>query len=210
MATNVIAVVAPQPDLRWGHSLLLVASLVGIVVFATDVLKLSRIYDWLGVVTMLVTFLVVIGHAITGRVVGVLIDGRNRMSLSRLQLTLWTVLVVSAYVAAGVWNLAHGVGNLDIKVPEELWALMGISTTSLVASHLILSSDPAKPASKAGSDANASVREAAWRDLVEGEAQTNANWVDLSRVQMLFFTLTVFLAYGYALFAMFAAVDPAM
>jgi hypothetical protein len=209
MAANVITVVPPQANVRWGHTVVLIASLVGIVVFATDLLKLPRIYDWLGVVAMFVTFLIVIGYALTGRVVGVFIDGRNRLSLSRLQLTLWTVLVVSAFIAAGIWNLAHGVGGLDIKIPEELWALMGISTTSLVASHLILSSDPAKPATKAGSDANTSSKEAAWRDLVEGEAQANANYVDISRVQMLFFTLTIFVAYGYALVAMFTAVDPA-
>jgi hypothetical protein len=184
--------------------------MAGVLLLATDPFKLQRTTTWIAVAAMLVLFLIATGHGLTGRADGALIDARNRMSLSRLQLVAWTLLVVSAVITAGFWNVAHGTVGLDFKIPEELWALLGISTGSLVASHLVIKpQDPNAPdPTKAGSDRNATVNDAQWRDLIQGEAKDNASYVDLSRVQMLFFSLAVIAAYAYALNVMFGAVDP--
>ena len=71
---------------------------------------------------------------------GALIDQRNKLSLSRLQLITWTIVILSAFITAGFWNLVNfKAGPLAIALPSEVWLLLGISTTSLVGSPLILS-----------------------------------------------------------------------
>jgi hypothetical protein len=83
----------------------------------------------------------VVGHGVSGRVTGILIDNRNKMSLSRLQMLAWTILVLSAVFVAAVSNLGLGpVGTaLSIAIPTEILVVMGISATSLVGAPLILS-----------------------------------------------------------------------
>jgi hypothetical protein len=80
----------------------------------------------------------VAGHGITSLWRGLFIDERNFISLSRLQTGVWTVMVVSAFVTAGLVNLRVEESEpLDIALPGELWALIGISATSLVGTPLI-------------------------------------------------------------------------
>jgi hypothetical protein len=98
---------------------------------------------WIILMALLAVTLVLIGHGITGRFEGFLIDTRNKMSLSRLQLILWTIVVVPAFLAAAVFNFSMEVEDpLNITVPPEIWGLLGISAGSLVGSGLIKSSRP--------------------------------------------------------------------
>src|SRR5215467_333008 len=64
---------------------------------------------WLITLLFLVGCLAVIGMIPTGRPPvrdwrGVLIDQRNRISLSRFQLVMWTLLVVSTIITEGTFN----------------------------------------------------------------------------------------------------------
>lgn len=43
-----------------------------------------------------------IGVVVKGRVFGILVDSRNKMSLSRFQVVLWTILFTSAILAVGL------------------------------------------------------------------------------------------------------------
>jgi hypothetical protein len=61
---------------------------------------------WLGTVGLLALSVAFIGIAVSGRPDGVLIDGRNRISLANFQATLWTLLVISALITAARLNLA--------------------------------------------------------------------------------------------------------
>lgn len=98
----------------------------------------SAIWAWIIVAVLLNVLLIVAGHGITGLWRGLFIDERNYISLSRLQTAVWTVMVVSAFVTAGLVNLRLAESApLDISLPGELWALLGISATSLVATPLI-------------------------------------------------------------------------
>lgn len=101
----------------------------------------SAITTWYVVMFMVVFFLMIVGLGITGSLYGALIDERNKLSLSRLQIAIWTTVILSAWITAVLWNLAAGKGisALDISLPETLWLLLGISTASLVGSPLILS-----------------------------------------------------------------------
>ncbi len=99
----------------------------------------TRPWSWIITLVLLLIFMVIAGDGITGRWDGVLIDQRNKMSLSRLQLVLWTALIVSALVTAAVSNIALGSSNaLAIAVPPQVWIALGISASSLVGSPLIL------------------------------------------------------------------------
>ena len=53
-------------------------------------------------------FAVVAGHGVTGLWLGLLIDTRNKASLSRLQMTLWTILILSGFLAAVITNIDSG------------------------------------------------------------------------------------------------------
>jgi hypothetical protein len=106
----------------------------------------GRLMGWALTAVVLLGIVVIAGHGITGRWIGLLINERNRMSLTRLQLIAWTVLVLSAIFAAALDNLAIARGGsvdtvaaaMVVAVPSNLWIAMGISTASLVAAPLVL------------------------------------------------------------------------
>ncbi|HVG09557.1 MAG TPA: hypothetical protein VNM67_17785 [Thermoanaerobaculia bacterium] len=174
-----------------------------------------------------------IGHGITGYWRGILIDERNKMSLARLQLAMWTVIIVSAVLVLFFWRLFAKVeGPLDITIPEQIWALLGISTTSLVGSSLIKTNkknqspnleeeqETGRRVSDQGVDPsdlrvtgrvvlNESASMASWADLFRGEESGNATAVSLGKFQMFYFTLIAVVSYGYALAEMFGANTPA-
>ena len=60
----------------------------------------NHLIAW-GITVLVITFIVgSIGVAINKHPLGILVDSRNRMSLSRMQMTLWTILLVSAFLVA--------------------------------------------------------------------------------------------------------------
>jgi hypothetical protein len=189
---------------------------------------------WIGVMLLLIASLAIIGLGTTGLCKGVLIDDRNMLSLSRFQMVLWTILILSAFITASLSNLAAGVedeDSLSIKIPEELWILMGISTTSLVGSPLIKSTKYSKETRE--DDINTALEHlkrkglkeekiefkghiiahkepemASFSNLFEGEEAGNAARIDLAKVQMFYFTIILVLSYAVALGKMFAGGAP--
>jgi DNA polymerase family B len=80
-----------------------------------------------------------------GRWAGILIDERKVMTLSRFQIIMWTVIILSAYftmVNARIYASALGAPGdpLAIEIDWQLWAPLGISSTSLVGTPLIMDS----------------------------------------------------------------------
>jgi hypothetical protein len=97
---------------------------------------------WLFYMLVLLLLCVFTGRGITTYWWGVLIDQRNKISLARLQLVLWTLVILSGYLIAVIINVCLGkeqIGRdpLNIMIDEQLWALMGISGASLAGSGLI-------------------------------------------------------------------------
>lgn len=93
---------------------------------------------WIATFGLLMLIAVVIGRGKLGRNSGLLIDHRRRMSLSRTQMVLWTLIILSGFTTAVFMNLAAGsLEPMSISIPKELWALIGISITSLIGSPLI-------------------------------------------------------------------------
>jgi len=85
-----------------------------------------RLWTWLSILGLLGLFTIIVGHGVTGLWLGVLIDNRNKVSLSRLQMLVWTVVILSGYLTAVLVNLDVGYTMpLAVTLPLELWVLMG-------------------------------------------------------------------------------------
>lgn len=204
--------------------LLGVAVLLGVPVVSVMLSQGSNglLLAWIFTLLAFAVFMFVCGHGVTGRWLGVLIDDRNLMSLSRFQIVLWTALVLSGYLVAVLHNILSGQLNpLGVSIPREVWWLMGISTTSLVGSPLLLNTKTSNVAddsevkrtfallekqdsndnkldAKGQIVVNTDISKARWSDLFTGEEVGNAAHLDVARLQMFFFTLIA--ALGYAVF----------
>jgi hypothetical protein len=216
---------------------------------------------WITTMILLLLFSVLAGQKITGRWQGLLIDERNVISLSRFQMLLWTVLVVSAFITAAFYNVFTNADSpLGIAIPSQVWVALGISTTSLVGTPLILGQKAQKPMTPSEVDKakgqydqvanaatpapapapapvvavpgapvsapsptpspsaevenkgqlvqNKNITDAAWSDMVTGDDFVNGAHLDLSKVQMLFFTIIIISSYAYALWRLFAFAQP--
>lgn len=189
---------------------------------------------WTAIMVLLAAFIAVAGHGITGYWRGALIDSNNRISLSRFQMILWTILILSAYLTAVLINIHLEFHNAtNIALDPSLWTLMGISTASLVGSPLLRgkkkSDSPATLSPPVdteeertlrllrdqGADdvviegrvvSNVSPDQASWGDLFKGEDVSTAGHLDLAKVQMFYFTVITLLAYGVVLGAAFGKI----
>jgi hypothetical protein len=160
----------------------------------------------------------VLGRTITEKPLGALINERKLMSLSRFQMALWTVVVLAGFGAMVALRLKAGIPDaLSIEVDWRLWALLGISTTSLVGSPLVLSSkipkEPAKDVVKETADefneseadvnrnrsgilyGNTDAKDARWTDMFEGDELKTTAYLDLGKLQMFFFTVLLVIVY---------------
>ena len=70
-----------------------------------------------------------VGKGATGNWTGILIDGRGRYSLTHLQTTAWTLLILSAFVAT---LIAHNFDATKVTIASEILQLMGIAAGSAV------------------------------------------------------------------------------
>ncbi len=185
--------------------------------------------NWPANLVALLVFSLIIGHGITGSWKGVFVDERNKVSLSRLQLLLWTIILLSAFITVAL-NQINGSKKIEIVMDEQLWVLMGISTTSLIGSPLIKSTKTTKSSNKeetkktiqslGGTIAengavddtsevntngqivvNKSIKKAGIADLFKGEETGNAAAVDLAKTQMFFFTMITMIAYIVLLYS---------
>lgn len=158
----------------------------------------SGLYSWLIILVLLVLLTAVISQGCTGHWFGILIDERNEMSLSRFQMALWTLLILSAFlgmVMVNIYNHNNPVEAISsIVIPPNLLVLMGISTTSLVSAPLILN---IKQNANQPIDTKLSPGEkASFIDLFLGDDKANGKRLDLGKLQMFYFTIILALAYA--------------
>ncbi len=185
--------------------------------------NLTRTYPnvfaaWLTYAFLLAGFAMAAGYGFAGRFSGPLIDDRNKMSLSRFQLLLWTLIVVPAFLAiAAARVLEHDLDPLKIAVPSEVWTLLGISTGAFVGSPIIQAYKTGQAPSahqiteyeaRTGLayesqngllDVKAAPKDATWTDLFSGEEVGDFKFLDVGKVQMFFFTLVIAGAYAAAI-----------
>jgi hypothetical protein len=169
-------------------------------------------------ITLLMTLVMVaLGLAIMQNPAGVLINQRNLMSLSRFQMVIWTVVVMAAYFTFALVRIKAGVPDpLNIQMDWHLWVLLGISTTSLIGTPMILSTKKTKEPAQAAVEkaslmvnepaeavnanregtlyVNSSVGDACFTDMFQGDELGNTGHIDLAKVQMFYFTVIVVVA----------------
>ena len=111
--------------------------LLGVMV--TGLVTVSPFWLWLVLTAIMIALLVALGLRVKQHLLGILIDARNRISLSRFQIILWTILVLSAFLAIALpRSLPGGTEQpLNISFPTELLAALGISTASLAGSSFV-------------------------------------------------------------------------
>jgi hypothetical protein len=179
--------------------------------------------NYIAVMVLMVLFVITLGYRISGRPAGILINERNLMSLSRFQMVVWTIIILGAFITIAVERIkAKNPDALNIGLDPRLWALMGISTASLIGTPLIQSTKTSKEpddkvaqktADQTGETkdnvvnnahgtlySNPSIADASFSDIFEGDEIGNTMYVDLSKVQMFFFTIVAALSYVVILY----------
>jgi hypothetical protein len=191
-----------------------------------------------GVASVFFAVLVFLGHLLAvsliiigfGAVVsrdlwGFALSSRNAYSLSKFQMAGWTAVVLAALFTAAELRIFHYFGNitgsaLDIAIPGELLAAMGIAVFTTAATPAVLAlkaggapSDSQRIAAaqrladqtqttpnNIGSIGHVMMRAdqnlARWSDIVSGDEVANAGIVDLSKVQQLLITLLLLGTYA--------------
>jgi len=223
--TDIPAGAAPQPRTRTLLALVLVAQ-VPIMLLAgyLSTRNVPLVGLWAVVGISMLVFLMVLGES-KGRIGGILITRHNVMSLSRFQVIAWTLLICSAFITIALARVFAGLPNaLSITIPNELWQLLGISGASTIGAAMITQNKTNKtpapqevgraaaalkaPAPEIAEQAdglayaNRDPKDARFTDMFEGDEITNAAYIDVSKVQMFFFTLVALISYG-ALIAQF-------
>ena len=143
--------------------------------------------------TLVMVFLLVgLGVWITegSRYFGILIDSRKKMSVSRFQLVMWTLLIASTIVTYAV-----SLNSVGFELPTEVWALLGISVGSAAGSVIVKGNKAAQTLIHN----NTTEAEASFKDLFKGEEDGDKGYVDIAKVQMFFFTLIALCGYSLAI-----------
>ncbi len=204
MATNPTA--TPR---RVVTTLIILFGLIAISLVGLLLSTFPRVWIWIGELVLFALFVLAIGKGINGKWLGLLIDERRKMSLSRFQTVLWSVLILSAFLAAAISNLrvaGNPTAAISIGIPPELLGILGISVTSLAGAPLILNNKTG-PIDRNGDGKDPSDRPS-WFDIFKGDDVANKDSLDLSKVQMFYTTIILVLVYGAALATTFMAGDP--
>lgn len=158
----------------------------------------------------------------------ILSAGRNRYSLSRLQMALWSWLILSAVIAVAICR-AWGFGGaapgtaLLVQLDTNLLAVMGLSYFTAAATPGLLSLKSGGPDQPIAPLVNRPNEEplgvygqlvyrpsnfkARLIDLIDGDEASNRGSIDLSKLQQLIITLTLVAVYAVMLFQMFGGGD---
>lgn len=159
---------------------------------------------WFLSLVVLVAAFVFVGRVSQQGSAGLLIDSRERFSLTHLQLSLWTLLVLSTLIAAFI---SSGFDPVALDVPEELLILMGISVGSATVAGAVKSSKDAP-----GSNADVSTQGAKAAKFsqvyLEEEGKQANGAISISKFQN--FVLTFVAAFAYVVLTLQAQDYPTL
>lgn len=235
-ATSAIQpIISAASTTRVGKAEMIIVSLLCLVGPIAAGIYLTPFWGWLTIALLMFVFVLYLGRWISGRPLGVLINERNLMSLSRFQMVSWTILLLSAFLAIVLKRLHVLSANvaaapLNVSMDPRLWALMGISATSLVGTPLLLSTkadqQPApntvtkaanalnEPATEIQANlqgtlySNSKVSDAKITDLFQGDEVGNTASIDVSKLQMFYVTVVSLVAYAYAIYSAIGSIYP--
>ncbi|WP_445681186.1 hypothetical protein [Radicibacter daui] len=216
----------------WGLLILIVAALWITLGFAPELCAVKsreactvlRPWIWAGLVAALTLLFAFAGQGLTGRWGGILIDSRNKISLSRFQMAGWSIVVLGSVFSAALCNIAGlGIeagsykGPLDFDIDANLLGAIGIAGISLVSAPVILNAKSTRPQAPAaaknqaidqlGADPGDMTEKgqifgwrdpslARWTDLFRSDDTAGAATVDLAKVQQFAVTLLLLGVYS--------------
>ncbi|MCG8928010.1 hypothetical protein [Lentzea sp. CC55] len=163
---------------------------------------------WAWVVSALVIVLlaVVVPRSLGAQ--NVLRDGRGRYSLSRLQVMMWTVVLLS--LVSGMAFGRFAAGQVDVagfQIPEQVLVLLGISLGSgVVAGAIKVVKSSSRPDSVAAHPMGHETGRF-WEMLTVEEGGSAGRSVDLAKFQNLVITVLLVLTYVAQAVAALRAVD---
>lgn len=193
-----------------------------------------RHWSWLVVVVILVIFMIGVGHHVTGHWRGLIIDDRHKISLSRIQLALWTILVLSAFANALVWHMVQDVcqpGQDNLQTfsteteigsreagsqvdhnsctPLELAMPVDLLLLMGVSTGALIGANVVKSDQlrKGKLHTNAQHSDADWTDIFKAEGNDDVSELDLGKIQMLLFTVVLVAGYAGVVLMEFARSD---
>jgi hypothetical protein len=147
---------------------------------------------------VMVLVAVVLGFVVQGGgPLGILIDSRGRFSLTHLQITLWTLVVLSLISGIFWGRLVDGVDDpLDFSIPSEVLGVLGISAGSAIGATTVKAMKNARSLDAgriAASGAEERPRLAQIFLLEEGAYADKV--VDIAKFQNFIITLVLLVAY---------------
>ena len=183
-------------------------------------------WSWIFILALMIVFFGLLGRSYGElRWSKILIDDRKQMSLSRFQLVLWTLLILSAYLAI-VLGRIHAIditnpsasaalqSAMIIAMPWQLIALLGISLTAVAGTSLILGTKKGieltpdrardiqdmlnkKNRKNEGTVCeNKNIKDANFTDMFKGDEVADCATINMAKVQMFFFTIVIIVAYS--------------
>jgi hypothetical protein len=123
-----------------------------------------------------------------------LIDGRGRMSLSQFQILLWTIIVFSLIIALVISRAIAGVDPLAFAIPDEILLVLGISAGSKVLANAVKTNKD-KTNKENIIDKDAQPHPTQMFKVEEGDQKTEADNIDIIRLQNLMFTIILAASY---------------
>ena len=206
--------------------LILASALVAVPWLGLLPLKYHPLCGFVGTMAAILLLFASFGLYVTGRPLGIIRDGQNTYSLSRLQMAGWTWVIISALIAAAAARLWHGgsaaSGALNIYIPANLFIVMGISFFTGAAAPAILSlKTQAAPTQGQIETARSRMAEPnivangqivvrqvtglpLLGDIISGDDLATAGTVDVSKVQQLLITGLLVMVYVAMLWNLFA------
>jgi hypothetical protein len=225
---------------------------------------MGLVLTWGIIAAIMLVIIGAIGVSLGKGATGIFIDPMsNMMSLSRLQITLWTWVILSAFLTLALARIGDSQLHADkyycptpanatpschdplaIQLPPLLWAVMGISLTTAVGAPLLNTAkvqrtndqeqtniqraakrEPGAPAAatyrvvldqrkrndpgltkKIGEEQplgalvrKDSPRKASYTDLFTGEEVSTFGYVEIAKLQNMFFTIVAVVSYAAAL-----------
>lgn len=181
-------------------------------------------WAWVLGLSLLLLLCLLIGEWLSKMAMGIFISERNLISLSRLQMVAWSVVIFSAYLIGIIQRIVHAVPNpFALEIDPYLWSVLGISTASFVGTPLVLSPKMDTKASPGAITtaanllqqppgevqqcaigklySNPSPKDARFSDIFQGDEIGNTAQVDVSKVQMVIITVLLIGAYAVDLWA---------
>lgn len=138
------------------------------------------IMAWVALVLLISAFIYKLGEYNLCRPMGIFINERNVMSLSRMQIIAWTLVIVSALLVMVFVRLIYGEPDpFGIMIDWHIWAVLGLSASAAVGAPLINSTK--SQTEPAGTDEKTLNQAEAEKDRANNDLKKKENEADSAR-----------------------------